>query len=68
MSANGTPYHFERGVQKLAADAGAEDVLQALRQQANVRNRLLYADAKGIPQARPEDAEAEHISRSPCAA
>ena len=42
-------YFFEKELHAIAKSRGAEDIKSAIRERANVRNRLLYASDSGIP-------------------
>ena len=44
---NGQPYYFERELAEVARQAGKGSVLEAVREGAKIRNRILYANEQG---------------------
>jgi hypothetical protein len=46
---DGTPYHFDRQLQDIADGAGKETALAHIKELAQTRNHLLYADYEGLP-------------------
>lgn len=42
-------YLFERELEEIASASGSENITRAIKERANLRNRLLYASDQGIP-------------------
>ena len=57
-------YMFEQELQELATLNGSADILAAIKDRANIRNRILYASDEGVPSIEfPDETLLRHRNR-----